>query len=78
MLARFEAVDTKISSLRNETKSDIESVGKETKSDIESLRKETLAKFEAVDARFDSLEARIPVMEKMASLKLDLPKLRRS
>ncbi|MBA7511258.1 hypothetical protein ES705_03249 [subsurface metagenome] len=90
MLARFEAADVKIDSLRNETKADIESLRKETKSDIdglknemlikfeaadakvESFRNEMISRFEAVDARFDSLEMGIPIMEKMGELEARL------
>jgi len=51
MLAKFEAADAKVESLRKETKSDIESLRKE----ISSLRNEMLTKFEAADAKVESL-----------------------
>jgi hypothetical protein len=70
MLARFEATDVKIDSLKNETKADIESLRKETKIHIETLEKVMISKFVAVDARFDSLEAKIPVVEKMAKFEV--------
>ncbi|MBU4373235.1 MAG: hypothetical protein KJ714_02095 [Euryarchaeota archaeon] len=57
----IKALDTKIDSLRSETKTE-----------IEALRKEMLSKFEGLDYRFetiniklDSLEKRIPVIEEM-------------
>ena len=46
----------------------IDSVEKE----VVGLRREMLSKFEARDSRFDSLEARIPVMEKMAEFEVRL------
>jgi len=39
---------------------------------VESLRTEAISRFEAVDRRFDSLEARLPVIEKMAELEVQL------
>jgi len=77
----IRALDTKIDSLRNETKTEIEGLRKE----IESNRKEMLSKFEGVDHRFeaidikitslrtemivrlDSLEKRIPVIEEITA-----------
>ena len=67
-MTRFEAVDAKMNSSRNETKGNIEGLGKE----IESIRNEMISRFDAVDFRFDALEARIPVMEKMAEFEVRL------
>ncbi|MCW3137684.1 MAG: hypothetical protein N2V76_04550 [Methanophagales archaeon] len=39
---------------------------------VESLRTEAISQFETVDRRFDSLEARLPVIEKMAELEVRL------
>ena len=64
MLARFEATDVKIDSLREETKIR-----------IETLEKVMISKFVAVDARFDSLEAKIPVVEKLAKFEVRLAEL---
>ena len=63
-LTKLEAADAKVESLR-----------KETKGAIESLEKVTISRFEAVDRRFDSLEAKLPVMEKMAELEARLAEL---
>ena len=49
----------------------IEGVEKE----IGSLRREMMTKFEAGDSRFDTPEAKIPVMEKMAEFKVRLAEL---
>jgi len=64
-----------ISSLRNETKGDIESLKNEMRikfdaadAKVESLRNEMISRFETVDTRFDPFEVRIPVMEKVAEL----------
>ena len=58
MLTKFESADTKVTALDAK---------------VESLRNEMISRFEAVDySRFDSLEARIPVMEKMAEFEVRL------
>ena len=44
---------------------------------FESLRNEMLPRFEAVDARLDSIEKRIPVIEDLAEIKLRLAELER-
>ncbi len=61
----IKALDTKIDSLRNETKTEISGLGKEieglrseTKTEIESLRKEMLSKFESVYNKFEGLDYR--------------------
>jgi len=60
MLTRFEAVDKKIESLRNE---------------MNSLRNEMLARFEMVNNKFDSLEKTIPMMEKLKELEIRIARL---
>ena len=60
MLTRFEAVDKKIESLRNE---------------MNSLRNEMLARFEIVNNKFDSLEKTIPMIEKLKELEIRIARL---
>ena len=76
---RIDAVEKEVASLRSETLTElevadakVESLRKETKGAIESLEKVTISRFEAVDRRFDSLEAKLPVMEKIAELEARL------
>jgi len=76
---RIDAVEKEVASLRSETLTElevadakVESLRNETKGAIESLEKVTISRFEAVDRRFDSLEVKLPVMEKMAELEARL------
>ena len=79
---RIDAVEKEVASLRSETLTElevadakVESLRNETKGAIESLEKVTISRFEAVDRRFKSLEAKLPVMEKMAELEARLAEL---
>ncbi len=68
-----KALDIKIESLRNETKTEINSVRNEisgVRKEIESLRIE-------MNVKFDSLEKRIPVIEKMVALNSGLQNWRK-
>ena len=59
-LARVEAsLENKIEQVRTELKTEIEQVRTELKNDIEALRSDMNARFESVDARFESLEQRM-------------------
>ena len=76
---RIDAVEKEVASLRSETLTElvvadakVESLRNETKGAIESLEKVTISRFEAVDRRFDSLEVKLPVMEKIAELEARL------
>jgi DNA repair exonuclease SbcCD ATPase subunit len=69
----IKALDTKIDSLRSETKTEIDAMRKEMLSKFESVYN----KFEGLDYRFetiniklDSLEKRIPVIEEITALKI--------
>ena len=70
---RIDGVEKEVASLRSETMTKFEAVevdgrltGLDAKVDVkfDSLRNEMISRFEAVDSRFDSLEARIPAMGK--------------
>ncbi len=70
---RIDSTNERIESLRNETKTEINSVRSEIASvrkEIESLRNETKMEIASLrsdmNVKFDSLEKRIPVIEKMA------------
>ncbi len=83
---RIDSTNERIDSLRNETKADTEGLRKEMLSKFEgmdikigslderiiSLRNETKSEFAGLHYRLDSLEKRIPVIEKMAVLELKI------
>ena len=61
-MAKFEAADAKVESFRKEAvDSNVASLRNEMISRFEAVN----AKFEKVDARFDSLEVRIPAIEEI-------------
>lgn len=57
METKIDALEDRISSLRNETKADIAGLN---------------YRFDAIDSKFDSLEKRIPVIEEITALKLKI------
>ncbi|HIH45250.1 MAG TPA: hypothetical protein HA257_09360 [Candidatus Methanoperedenaceae archaeon] len=64
----IRALDTKIDSLRNETKAEVESLRKEIQYRFEA----TDSKFETLNAKIDSLDKRIPVIEEITALKIKI------
>jgi hypothetical protein len=75
----IKALNTKIDSIRSETKTEIGALRKEMLSKFEatgikitSLRNEAKTEFTGLNYRFDSLEKRIPVIEEITALKFKI------
>ncbi len=75
---KITALDEKIDSLRNETKTEISSLNIKISSvdeRITSLRNETKSEFTGLNYRLDSIENRIPVIEKITALEIKIAEL---
>lgn len=71
----IKGLDIKIESLRNEMKMEISSLRNETKTEITSVRKEIESLRTEMNVRLDSIEKRIPVIEKITALEIKIADL---
>ena len=67
----LKAIHTQIESLEERMDTRIDSLRNETKSEFTGLN----YRFETIDAKLDSIEKRIPVIEEIAALKLRMAEL---